>query len=249
MKGEVRPREDETLESLSCGNLSILQKKNGYRYSLDAYLLAAFVEEKPGLKVLDIGSGCGIISLLLAGIKDMYLNGVEIQEDMAEMSSRSVRLAGLDEKVQIVNCDIKDYTGPQVDVVVVNPPYRPISTGRINPENNKAISRHEILLDLDTLLHRSSELLKHSGRFYIVYPAWRLPDLISQMRHHGIEPKRMQCVHSTMSSHAEICLVCGLKGGGRELRIERPFIIYMKPGTYTEEMQKVFDKLILPKSH
>jgi tRNA1Val (adenine37-N6)-methyltransferase len=233
----------ETLEVLSCGDLSIIQKKNGYRFSVDAYLLAAFVEEKPGMRILDIGSGSGVISMLLAAIKGLCVTGVEVQEDMAEMSQRSVRLAGLDDRVRIVCRDIKDYDDQLFDAIVTNPPYRPVATGRINPEKNKAVSRHEILLDLDTLMKRSWELLGPSGRFYIVYPAWRLPDLIVSMRSCNIEPKRMIALYSDMNSGPEICLVSGSKDGGRELRIERPFVIY------SQQMHDVFTKLSLPKSH
>ena len=242
-------QQGETLEVLSCGDLSIIQRKNGYRFSLDAYLLAAFLEEKPGTRILDIGSGSGVISLLLAAIKGLSVTGVEVQEDMAEMSQRSIHLAGLDDRVEIVCADIKDYDQQRFDAIVTNPPYRPVATGRINPENTKAVSRHEILLDLDTLMKRSHELLRPSGRFYIVYPSRRLPDLITSMRSFNIEPKRMIFVYSDMNSGPEICLVSGLKDGGRELRIEKPFVIYSQQGVYTQEMQDVFTKLNLPKRH
>lgn len=239
----------ETLGCLSCGDLSIIQKKDGYRFSLDAYLLAAFVEEKPGREVLDIGSGSGVISIMLAAIKGLHLTGVEVQEDMARMSRRSVEFANLQEKVRIVCCDIKEYNEQQFDAVVTNPPYRPVATGRINPQKNKAVSRHEILIDLDTLIKRSYELLRPSGCFYIVYPAWRLPDLITSMRVNNIEPKRMIFVCSDINASPEICLVSGLKDGGRELRIAKPFIVYSKQGSYTQEMQEIFTGLTLPKSH
>jgi tRNA1Val (adenine37-N6)-methyltransferase len=239
----------ETLEALSCGDLSIIQRKNGYRFSIDAYLLAAFVEEKPETRILDIGSGSGVISVLLAAIKKLCVTGVEVQKDMAEMSQRSIYLAGLEDRVEIVCTDIKAYDEKRFDAIVTNPPYRPVSTGRINPEKNKAISRHEILIDLDTLMRRSYELLNPSGRFYIVYPPWRLPDLVSSMRSINIEPKRMMFVYSDMDSGPEICLVSGLKDGGKELRIERPFVIYSQHGVYTQDMQDVFTKLSLPKSH
>ncbi|MBN2297268.1 MAG: methyltransferase [Deltaproteobacteria bacterium] len=242
-------KDNETLDTLSCGDLSILQKKSGYRYSFDAYLLAAFVSEKPGTEILDIGSGCGVIALLLAAIKDLNVTGVEIQEEMVEMSMRSVHMANLENTVNIVCSDIKDYSGKTFDAVVTNPPYRPVSTGRINPDQNKAVARHELMLDLDTLMKKSYELLRPSGRFYIVYPAWRLPDLLSSMRSSGIEPKSMVIVYSDMDSAAEICLVSGMKDAGKELNIARPFIVYSDKGIYTVEMQEVFTSLALPKSH
>jgi tRNA1(Val) A37 N6-methylase TrmN6 len=119
--GDISPRDDETLDALSCGNLHVLQKKQGYRYSLDAYLLSAFVEERPGTGVIDIGSGSGVISILLAGVKGLMVTGVEVQEDMAEMSRRSVELSGLKDRVRIMNTDFMHYDGPGTDVIVVNP--------------------------------------------------------------------------------------------------------------------------------
>jgi tRNA1Val (adenine37-N6)-methyltransferase len=247
MKGDIQPKEDETVDYLTCGNLSIFQKKKGYRYSLDSYLLAAFVEEEPGTKILDIGSGSGVISILLSSIKGLYATGVEIQEELAEMSMRSVKMAGLSDKVHIKCCDIKNYPGPKVDAILANPPFRPLDTGRINPRSEKAIARHELSLNLDTLLGKAYELLKPGGRFYIVYPPWRMPDLIFSLRAHCLEPKRMRFVHTSISSNSEICLVNAIKDGGKECIIERPLLVYSKGKTYHEEMESVFQHLSFEK--
>jgi len=249
MNGGLNKMNDETLDALKCGDLFVLQKKQGYRYSLDAYLLAAFVEESPGAQVLDIGSGSGVISLLLAAMKGLSVTGVEIQEPIADMARRSVQHAGLQERIEIVSADIREYDGPPVDAIVSNPPYRPVRTGRINSDQGKAVARHEICLDLETLLVCSKVLLKPGGRFYLVYPAWRLPDMITAMRSHRVEPKRIMFVHSTIQSPAEICLVCGTKDGGRELCVNRPFPVFAHEGIYTQEMEGVFRELRLPKSH
>ncbi|MCK7479720.1 MAG: hypothetical protein M0C28_22260 [Candidatus Moduliflexus flocculans] len=135
--------------------------------------------------------------------------------------------AGLSDKVRITCCDIRDYSGPKVDVVVTNPPYRPLKTGRINPDRSKAIARHEISLDLDVLLKKTYELLRPLGRLYIVYPAWRVPDLLVC---HAVEKDRAEThemrVYIPGKRHAEICLVCGVQGGGKEFSIESPLIIY-----------------------
>ncbi|MDT8272484.1 MAG: methyltransferase [Desulfomonilia bacterium] len=243
------PREDETLDTLSCSHLSILQKRTGYRYSLDAYLLAAFVDEKPAAEVVDIGSGSGILSILLAAVKGLHVTGVEVQEDLADMSTRSVMRSGLQDKVRIICGDVRTFKGGKFDAVVTNPPYRPLATGRLNPGRNRAIARHELMLDLDGLLKSSYELLAASGRFYIVYPAWRFVDLVTAMRSHRIEPKRCMFVHSTSRSNAELCLLSGLRDGGKELIIERAFHIYSDEGSYTSEMNAVFTALELPKSH
>jgi tRNA1Val (adenine37-N6)-methyltransferase len=240
MKGDIQPKEDETVDSLSCGSLSIFQKRKGYRYSLDSYLLAAFVEEEAGTDILDIGSGSGVVSILLASIKGLKVTGVEIQESLAEMSVRSVKMAGLSDKIQIKCCDIKNYSGSKVDVILTNPPFRPVDTGRINPGREKAIARHELSLDLDSLLVKTYELLKPGGRFYIVYPSWRMPDLISSLRTHNLEPKRMRFVHTSLGSNSEICLVSAIKDGGKECVIERPLLVYSEGKTYHEDMECIF---------
>jgi len=242
------PEHDETLDSLACGGISLFQKKRGYRYSLDAYLLASFVREAPGTEALEIGSGSGVVSLLLAALKGLSLTGVEIQEPMAEMSRRSVGLAGLADRVWIVAGDIREYAGPRVDVVVANPPYRPRKTGRVNPDGGRAVARHEISLTLEELMGRARDLLRNRGRLYLVYPAWRLADLMSAMRSHRIEPKEIMLVHSTPRSGARICLVCGVKNGGRELRVHSPFFVFSQEKVYTAEMEEVFRRLALPET-
>lgn len=249
MKNVLNKKDDETLDALKCGDLFVLQKKQGYRYSFDAYLLAAFVEEGPGSRVLDIGSGSGIVSLLLAAMKGLFMTGIEIQESVAEMARRSVHYAGLQERIEIVSADIREYRGPAADAVVSNPPYRPVRTGRINCDQGKAVARHEILLDLETLLSCSFMLLKPGGRLYLVYPVWRLTDMITTMRSHRVEPKRIMFVHSTDQSPAEICLVCGTKDGGKEMEVKSPFVVFAHEGIYTPEMEGVFRELRLPKSH
>lgn len=242
-------QEDESLESLTCGGLSILQKKNGYRFSLDAYLLSAFVEEPPDTPVLEIGSGSGVIAILLAAMKGLRVLGVEIQDDVAEMSRRSVSMNRLDDRAQIISADINTYSGKKAHAVVANPPYRPLCTGRVNPEAAKAIARHEIKLDLDGLLENASRLLTHGGRFYCIYPAWRLADIMQAMRLRRLEPKRLMMVHSTLEQPAQLCLIKGIKGGGRELSVDAPFAIYTSQGNYTDSMSTLFTTLQVPKIH
>lgn len=237
------PGPDETLDVLACGGLGVFQKREGYRYSLDAYLLAAFVDEGPGTRVLEIGSGSGVVAMMLASLKGLLVMGVEIQRELAEMSMRSVGRAGLEGKVGVVCADIRDYRGPKVDVVVTNPPYRPKGKGRVNPNRQKALARHEISLDLGTLMSCSRRLLRHRGRFYIVYPSWRIADLFCAMRTEGIEPKRLRCVHTWAHSTAEICLVCGTRGGGTGLVLEAPLMVYNEDGSCHEGMERVLREL------
>ncbi|HQP31129.1 MAG TPA: methyltransferase [Deltaproteobacteria bacterium] len=233
----------ETLEALACGGLSILQKRDGYRFSQDAYLLAAFVDEKPETAVLEIGSGSGVVAILLAGIKRLSLTGVEVQEDLAAMSRRAVEMNGLGTRIRIVDGAVQSYAGPKVAAVVTNPPYRPACTGRVNPQTQKAIARHEVLLDLETLLENAYRNLEGKGRFYCVYPVWRLGELLAAMRTHRLEPKRLCLVHPAADQSAELALVMGLKDGGTELKVEAPFFIRTIDGGYSPAMQRVFAEL------
>lgn len=247
MAGHDAKHADETLDVLACGGIEVYQKKKGYRYSLDAYLLAAFVEEAPGTRVLEIGSGSGVVAMMLASVKKLVVTGVEIQEDLAEMSVRSVVRQGLQDRVTIVCSDIRDYRGPKVDALVANPPFRPLGSGRVNPDSQKAIARHEIKLDLDALLAKSYELLKHRGRMYLVYPTWRLADALGAMRKSRIEPKRVRFVHSHASSHSEICLLCGMKGGGKGIAVDPPVTVYNADGSYHPDVERAMRELRLDK--
>lgn len=233
----------ETLEALTCGDLSILQKRDGYRFSLDAYLLAAFVDEKPETAVLEIGSGSGVVAVLLAGVKQLMVTGVEVQEDLAQMSRRAVEMNGLGARIEIVTTAVQSYAGPKAAAVVTNPPYRPACTGRVNPQTQKAIARHEVLLDLDTLLKNAYRNLEKKGRFYCIYPAWRLGELLAAMRARRLEPKRLCLVHPAPDQPAELALVMGLKDGGTELRVEAPFWVRNALGGYSPAMERVFADL------
>lgn len=245
----MQPKEDETVDALACGNLSVFQKKKGYRFSVDSYLLAAFVEEEPGTDLLDIGSGSGVVSLLLASVKHLRMTGIEIQEELAEMSRRSVEKAGLSDRICIRCCNVKSYKERRFEAILANPPFRPKNSGRINPHSEKAIARHELELDLDTLLEKTCQLLNPGGRFYIVYPSWRLPDLISSLREHRLEPKRLRFVHTTVETHSEICLVNAIKNGGKECSVERPILVYSRDKIYHKDMESIFRSLCFDKSH
>lgn len=239
------PEQGETCAILSCGGLRVIQPKSGYRFSLDAYLLAAFVDEKPGAHVLEIGSGSGVIAVMLAAIKGLKVTGVEVQPVLAEMSRRTVELNGLKDAVEIVERDIRDYHAPHFTAVLANPPYRPLKAGRLNPEESRAVARHELKIDLDGLMESASEHLRRLGRVYCIYPVWRMVDLVGAMRRHDLEPKRMLMVHSLTGAPADLCLVKGIKEGGRELKVEAPLVIYQAPGSYSDRMARLFTTLEL----
>jgi tRNA1Val (adenine37-N6)-methyltransferase len=236
---------DEAAGKLTIGGLLIIQKKKGYRYSIDSYLLASFVDELKGASVLEIGSGSGVVSILLAGVKGLCMTGVEIQPLLAGMSGRSVRMNGLEKSLKIITGDIRDYSGGPFDAIAANPPYRPIGTGRINPEDEKAVARHELWLTLEQMLSCVNRLLKDGGRFYAVYPVWRLPDMLCTMRNNNIEPKKIVMIHSRTGSRASLFLVKGIKGAGKELFIEPPLFVYETRNKYTERMKELFRTLII----
>jgi tRNA1Val (adenine37-N6)-methyltransferase len=236
---------DESAGELTTGGLRVIQKKKGYRYSIDSYLLAAFADEPEGATVLEIGSGSGVISILLAGVKELHMTGVEIQPSLAGMSERSVKMNGLEKKVKIITGDIREFSGGPFDAVVANPPFRPVGSGRVNPEDEKAVARHEIRLTLEQMLSCANRLLGHGGRFYAIYPAWRLPDMICAMRKSNIEPKKIIMIHSRIGSPASLFLVKGIKGAGFELYIEKPMNIYSEQKKYTLEIQELFSTLVI----
>ncbi len=240
---------DETIDQLSCGELLVIQKRKGYRFSLDAYLLAAFVDEDSAVRMLEVGSGSGVIAMMLAGIKKYSVTGVELQAEMADLFERSVEINNLGDRVEVVHQDFMEYEGRGFDVVVSNPPYRPLATGRLNADAVKAVARHEISLDLEGLLERSAAKLNQGGRIYLVYPVWRLADLMHELRRNALEPKRLRMVHSDAESSAELCLVCAVRNGGRDITVEKPLFVYDEKGRYTEEMLAVFGQLEMTKSH
>lgn len=241
--------QDETLDKLACGDLFVYQKRRGYRFSLDAYLLAAFVDERPGMSVLEVGSGSGVIGIILAALKGQRVTAVEVQPEMVEMSRRSVRYNGLEGRIEIVEKNIGDYEAGPFDVVVSNPPYRPLETGRVSAGSSRAVARHELLLDLETLVARAARMLGHGGRLYLIYPVWRLVDLLATLRAHAIEPKSVCIIYSNRHAPGQLCMVCGVRNGGCELKMDPPFLIYGADGRYSPEMADVFSSVRLPKSH
>jgi len=230
----------ENLAELGCAGLRVWQPSDGYRFSLDAYLLAAFVDEAPDTAIFEVGYGSGVIALLLAAVKGLRVSGVEIQPRMAELARRSVALNGLDDRVELELGDFREYRGGPHAALVVNPPYRPLATGRLNPDQAIAQSRHELSLSLDELAGGAARSLKPGGRFYCIYPAWRLVDLMAQLRGAGLEPKRLRTVHSRIDGPGRLCLVAATRGGGRELKLEAPLIIYGADGQYSEEVRAIF---------
>ncbi len=230
-----------TEDSFFNGRLLIRQLANGYRFSIDAVLLAEFCKPRPNERILDIGTGCGIIPLLLAwkhaGIS---LVGVEIQSGLAELADYNVRQNGMEERIEIFHEDIQVFkpSRPEelFDGIVSNPPYRRPLSGRINPNPQKALARHEILITLDKLLGKVRALLRTAGWFSLIYPAERMAELFGAMRRVNIEPKCLRPVYSTMGAPARLVLVGGVKAGRPGLKVEQPLVIYNPDGGYTDEV-------------
>lgn len=227
---DLSPAPDETLDPFCDGSLQILQKKKGYRFSIDAILLSRFISLRKGEKAIDLGTGCGIVPLLLStGTKAHSFVGVEIQKDLAELAIRNVALNRLDGRITILHQDLRklkaDFEPESFDVVFSNPPYRKHLTGRVNPYPEKAIARHEIKGTLDDLVQMAAYLLPDKGRCYLIYSASRAIDLLFTLRHRNLEPKRMQFVHPKRKEDARFVLVESVKAGGKELKIMEPLVL------------------------
>jgi tRNA1Val (adenine37-N6)-methyltransferase len=241
-------REGETIDDLLGGQLKILQKKRGYRFSVDSLLLTHFVRMKKDDSVIDLGTGAGVILLILSHrFQCRKMIGVEIQQELVDMARRSVKMNNLESRIEIVSGDIGDveslFTPQSFNTVIFNPPYRKLNSGRINPGLEKAVARHEIKGTLRDFLLSAKYLVKEAGSVYLIYPAVRMVELLFQMRTCGIEPKILRMVYSSRFSEVEFLLMEGKKGGGEELKVLPPFFIYQENGGYTEEMETIFKEI------
>ncbi|NVM57111.1 MAG: tRNA1(Val) (adenine(37)-N6)-methyltransferase [Desulfobacterales bacterium] len=233
-----------TTDTLFQGRLKILQIEKGYRFSIDAVILAHHIRLKDTDVAVDLGTGCGIIPLILAHQSpSARLYGIEIQKDLAELASRNVQVNHMEDRITIAHADMKDlasYLEPGVaDVVFSNPPYRKLLSGRISPEPERAVARHEIKASLSDVVSVAEKLLKPSGRLVVIYPAERAADLIVKMRAFKLEPKRLRLVHSRQRSEAELIVAEGLKHGKPGVKVEPPLIIHKTDGSYTDEAKEM----------
>ncbi len=222
---------DETLDTFFNGKLKILQKKRGYRFSIDAILLAQFVRIRKDERVIDLGTGCGILPLLLSQMsKASSFIGVEIQKGLAECAAQNVLFNQLEDRISILHRDFTElktvFPPGSFHVVVSNPPYRKFRTGRINPYPEKAIARHEIKGTLEDLTEITSYLLPNKGRSYLIFPASRSADLFIALRRQNLEPKRVQLVHPHIGERANFILVESIKSSGVELKVMPPMILH-----------------------
>ena len=240
----LTPPRGETLDALFQGKLSVIQSKKGYRFSIDAPLLAHFADVRRGERVIDLGTGNGVVALILASLyPSLKLIGLEIQEEMARRAARSVALNRLGDRVTIVQGDVREverlFPAGSFDIAVCNPPYRGVASGRINPDPEKLVARHELKARLRDFLRAAAYLLGRGGKMALVYPAARMVDLLQAMREEKLEPKRVRLVYSFEESGAALVLAEGIKEGGSELKIMPSLIVYTKERKYTSEMSAI----------
>ena len=237
--------EVERIDDLQRNGYRIIQKKKGFCFGMDAVLLSSFAQVKEGEVAVDLGTGTGIIPILLeAKTKGKHFTGLEIQEEVAEMAGRSVRLNQLENRVDIVRGDIKEasrlFGKASFDVVTSNPPYMNDNHGLKNPELPKAIARHEVFCTLDDVCREASLLLKSGGRFYMVHRPHRLAEIITALKTYKLEPKRMKLVHPFVDKEANMVLIEAVRGGRSMMKVEAPIIVYREPGVYTQEIYDVY---------
>lgn len=238
---DIELKKGERLDELQRNGYRIIQDPERFCFGMDAVLLAGFAKVKPGEKVIDLGTGTGIIPILLeARTKGESFTGLEIQPESAEMAERSVRLNGLQERIRIVAGDIREaeriFGASSCQVVTCNPPYMLLGHGLENPEQPKAIARHEVLCTLEDVISQTERLLVPGGRFYMVHRPFRLAEIIMKLCAHGLEPKRMRLVHPFADREPNMVLLEALKGGKPRITVEKPLIIFREPGKYTDEI-------------
>jgi tRNA1Val (adenine37-N6)-methyltransferase len=234
-----------TTDSLFNGNIRVKQNRSGYRFSMDALVLAQHAIPCPDDTVLDLGTGCGIIPLILAyRHPTIKIYGVEVQTQLADIATHNIAENGMEDRIRILCKDLKrlkqNMTCGPVDLVVTNPPYRKLTSGRLNPNQQRAVARHEIKTTLSEVVETARCMLRTSGRFVIIYSAERLTDIIIQMRSAGIEPKYIRMIHSSPQMNAKRIIVEGKKGTRHGIKIGPPLIIYRKNGSYSDEARAMF---------
>ena len=243
--GPVMLRDDERIDDLQRNQYGIIQRKGAFCFGMDAVLLSGFAVVKKGERMLDLGTGTGIIPILLtAKTEGEHFTGLEIQEESADMARRSVRYNHLEEKVDIVTGDIVEagqlFALASFDVVTSNPPYMNDAHGLKNPDLPKAIARHEVLCTLDDVVREAAGLLKPGGRFYMVHRPHRLIEIINTLTKYKLEPKRMKLVHPFVDKDANMVLIEAVRGGKSMIKVEAPIVVYKEQGVYTDEIYDIY---------
>lgn len=241
----IKLKDGERIDELQRNGYRIIQNPEKFCFGMDAVLLSGFARIRPGERVVDLGTGTGIIPVLLeAKTQAAHITGLEIQEESADMAERSVAMNHLKEKIDIVHGDIREASeilGRSIcEVVTVNPPYMIGKHGLANPDMPKAIARHEVLCTLEDVVRESAALLKPGGRLYMVHRPFRLAEIFSVMMKYRIEPKCMRLVYPYVDREPNMVLLEGTLGGKSRITVEKPLIVFEKPDVYTEEIREVY---------
>lgn len=231
----------ERLDDLQRNGYKIIQNEKKFCFGMDAVLLSGFVRVKEAERVLDMGTGTGIIPILLAGkTEGRHFTGLEIQRESADMAMRSVQINHLEERISIIEGDIREadtlFGAASFDVITCNPPYMTGQHGLVNPNQPKAIARHEICCTLEDVIRQASRLVRPGGRFYLVHRPFRLAEIMNVMISYKLEPKRMRLVYPFADREPNMVLLEGLRGGKSRITVEKPLIVYKSPGVYTDEI-------------
>ncbi|NLC88170.1 MAG: tRNA1(Val) (adenine(37)-N6)-methyltransferase [Clostridiaceae bacterium] len=246
---KVELKENERIDDLEYKGLKIIQNTDGFCFGIDAVLLSDFAKEiRNNSEVLDLGTGTGILSILLSEktkLKKIY--GIEIQNEVANMAKKSVLLNDLENKIEIINKDIKEieniFEKNSIDSIVTNPPYKKLDTGKINEKENKFISRHEVTANLEDFVKVSFNLLKDKGSLYMVHRPERLAEIIYILKKNKLEPKKIRFVHSNIEQEPKLVLIKAVKNAKEFLKVEKPLYVYNENGEYTEEILKIYNKI------
>lgn len=235
----------ERIDELQRNGYRIIQNPERFCFGMDAVLLSGFARAKKQERCLDLGCGNGIIPILMeAKTEGKHFTGLEIQPESADMARRSVALNGLQDRIDIVEGDIKDaskiFGASSFHVVTTNPPYMTAQHGLTNVYEAKTIARHEVLCNLEDIIRESARLLMPGGRFYMVHRPFRLAEIISLMVQYRMEPKRMRLVYPYVDREPNMVLIEGLRGGKSRMTVEKPLIVYKEPGKYTDEIYDVY---------
>ena len=244
-ENKVVLKENERIDDLERNGYRIIQDTKRFCFGMDAVLLSGFARVKEGARVLDLGTGTGIIPILLeAKTGAEHLTGLEIQEESADMARRSVLLNGLEDKIDIVTGDIKEaeslFDAASFDVITCNPPYMIGKHGITNEGDAKAIARHEILCTLEDVVSQAAKLLKPGGNFFMVHRPFRLAEIMTVLQAYKLEPKRMQLVYPFVDKEPNMVLIEANRGGRPRMTVEKPLIVYKEPGVYMPEIYEIY---------
>ena len=233
--------EDETLEDLPSVNCKIIQKKKGFRFTMDSILLVNFLKLKKNTNLLDIGTGTGIMPLLLCRKEEINLiTAVEIETEIAKMFEKTIEINSLESKIKLINIDIKNYKEKPFNMIISNPPYMKLNEGYVSPHDYRAGARHEVNLDLKELLINGKRLLKNGGRFNLVYRTNRFMEVLDEARMLNLNAKRVRFIYSKPNQSSDLFMIEMIKGFKCACVVEEPLYIYNEHGEYTEELKKYY---------